>query len=91
MVRTCAVAVAKHLHAMVALVGNNKVALAVKRDAAIASCELPVAAASAADGANVRAVAQSKHLHTSVAIVENSDVTLAVNSNAVGSGKLPVA
>jgi hypothetical protein len=48
-----AVTVAKNLHPMVAAVGNNKVALAVKRDAAIACCELPVAA----DGANMGAVA----------------------------------
>ena len=81
----------ENLHPMVAWVGNNKVALPVKRDAAVASCELPVAAAFAADGAHVGAVAQSKHLHTSVAIVKNSDVALAVHSNAIGMGELPVA
>ena len=86
-----AVTVAQHLHSMVAGVGNNKVALAVKRDAAIASCELPVAAAFAADGAHVGAVAQSKHLHTSVAVVKNSNVALAVDSDACGRGELPVA
>ena len=52
-----AVTVANNLNPMVAVVGNNKVALAVKRDAAMASSELPVAAASAADGANMGAVA----------------------------------
>ncbi len=36
-----AVTVANNLHPMVAAVGNNKVAVAVKRDAAIARCELP--------------------------------------------------
>ena len=87
----CAVTVAKNLHSMVAPVGNNKVALPVKRDAAIAYCELPVAAALAADGADVGAVAQSKHLHTSVATVKNSNVALAVDSNASGRGELPVA
>ncbi len=43
-----AVAVAQHLHAMVALVGNNKVAFAVKRNTTSASAELPVPAALAA-------------------------------------------
>ena len=76
---------------MVAVVGNNKVALAVKRDAAMALCELPVAAAFAADGAHVGAVAQSMHLHTSVATVNNSNVALTVDSNASGIGELPVA
>ena len=39
-----AVTVAKNLQSMVAAVGNNKVALAVKRDAAaIAECKLSVA------------------------------------------------
>ncbi len=80
-----AVAVAKHLHSMVADVGNNKVALPVKRDAAIASTELPVAAASTADGAQLGADAQSKDLHTSVAVVKNSNVALAVDSNALGA------
>ena len=86
-----AVTVAKNLHSMVAAVGNNKVALPVKRNAAIACCELPVAAAFAADGAHVGAVAQSKHLHTSVATLKNSNVALAVDSNAFGKGELPVA
>ena len=86
-----AVTVANNLHSMVAAVGNNKVALAVKRDAATAYCKLPVATAFAAYGAHVGAVAQSKHLHTSVAVVKNSNVALAVDSNALGIEKLPVA
>ena len=49
-----AVTVAKNLHSMVAAVGNNKVALAVKRDSATALCELPVAAALAAESAIMR-------------------------------------
>ena len=86
-----AVTVANNLHSMVAPVGNNKVALAVKRDAAKACFELPVAPAFAADGAHVGAVAQSKHLHTSVAMVKNGNVALAVDSNPVGLDELPVA
>ena len=86
-----AVTVANNLHSMVAPVGSNKVALAVKRDTVIAFCELSGAAASAADGAHVGAVAQSKHLHTSVAVVKNSNVALAIDSNASGIGELPVA
>ncbi len=78
-----AVAVAQHLHAMVARVGYNKVAFAVKRNTAMARAysELPVAAALAADGADVGAVAQPKHLHTSVAAVY-SNVALAVDGDA---------
>ena len=60
-----AVTVSKHLQSLVVPVDNNKVALAVKRDAAVASSELPVAAASAADGAHVGAVAQSNIFQTS--------------------------
>ena len=90
-----AVAVAQHLHAMVATVGNNKVAFAVKRNTAIAIakayCELPVAAALAADGADVGAVAQPMHLHTSVATVKYSNVALAVDGNAPGIVELSIA
>ena len=70
------VAVAQHLHAMVATVSNNKVAFAVKRHTTKVSSELPVAAALAADGADVGAIAQPKHLHTSVAAVKDSNVAL---------------
>ena len=86
-----AVAVAQHLHTMVAKVGNNKVAFAVKRNTAQASSELPVAAAPAADGADVGAVAQPMHLHTGVAAVKNSKVALAVDGDAVCRVKLSVA
>ena len=85
------VTVTKNLHSMVAPVGNNKVALAVKRDAAIASSELPVAAAPAADGADVGAVAQPMHLHTSVTMVKYSNVALAVDGDAPGIVELSVA
>ena len=86
-----AVAVAQHLHAMVVIIGNNKVAFAVKRHTAIASCELPVAAAPAAHGADVGAVAQPMHLHTSVADVIYSNVALAVDGDAVSMYELTVA
>ena len=86
-----AVAVAQHLHAMVVAVGNNKVAFAVKRNTATVSSELPVAAALAADGADVGAVAQPMHLHTSVAAVKYSNVALAVDGDAGRAGELPFA
>ena len=87
----CAVAVAQHLHAMVVTVGKNKVAFAVKRYTAIASSELPVAAALAADGADVGAVAEPMHLHTSVTLVKNSNVALAVDGDSGNIRELPVA
>ena len=86
-----AIAVAKNLNTMVAKVGNNKVAFAVKRNSTIAFSELPVAATPAADGADVGAVAQPMHLHTSVARVKYSNVAFAVNGDAPGFSELPVA
>ena len=86
-----AVAVAQHLHTMVAKVGNNKVAFAVERNTTTASSELPVATPPAADGADVGAVAQPMHLHTSVATVKYSNVALAVDSDAPGTVELSVA
>jgi len=85
-----AVAVAQHLHAIIGIVGNNKVAFAVKRNTANDSCKLPVAAAPAADGADVGAVAQPMHLHTSVAAVTYSNVALAVDGDAPGIAESPV-
>ena len=86
-----AVAVAQHLNTMIATVGNNKVAFAVKRHTTLPGCELPVAAAPAADGADVCAVAQPKHLHTSVAAVKYSNVALAVDGDAFSTGELSCA
>ena len=87
-----AVAVAQNLNTMVATVGNNKVAFAVKRNTTIvASSELPVAAAHAADGADVGTVAQPMHLHTSVLTVMYSNVALAVNGDALGRTEFSVA
>ncbi len=76
---------------MVGIVGNNKVAFAVKRNTSKASSELPVAAALAADGADVGAVAQPMHLHTRVVAVINSNVALAVDGDAGGMVELSVA
>ncbi len=89
-----AVAVAQNFDTMVERVGNNKVAFAVKRNttiATIASSELPIAAAAAADGADIGAVAQLMHLHTTVATVKYSNVSLAVNRDAGGREELSVA
>ena len=86
-----AVAVAQNFNTMVAIVGSSKVAFAVKRNIARASSELPVAAAPAADGADVGTVAQPMHLHTSVASVKYSNVALAVNGDAAGIAELAVA
>ena len=89
-----AVAVAQNLNTMGVEVGNNKVAFAVKRNTAIASyitiasSELPVAHALAADGADVGAVAQPMHLHTKVVTVKYSNVALAVNGDAGGIAEL---
>ena len=80
-----AIAVAQNLNTMVATVSNYKAAFAVKRNTAIASSELPVAAAPAADGADVGAITQPIHLHTRVVTVKYSNVALAVNSDAGGS------
>ena len=90
----CAVAVAQNLNTMVVTVGNNKVAFAVKRNTnkcKIASSELPVAAAPAADGADAGAVAQPVHLHTMVDTVKYSNVALAVNRDAGGMLEFSVA
>jgi hypothetical protein len=89
-----AVAVAQNLNTMAVTVGNNKVAFTVKRNTTkvfYASFELPVAAAPAADGADVGAVAQPMHLHTAVPTVKYSNVALAVNGDAVGTAELSVA
>ncbi len=86
-----AVAVAQHLHTMFFSVGNNKVAIAVKRHIAIDSRELPVAAALAADGADVGTVAQPMQMHTMVALVKYSNVVLAVDGDADGTVELSVA
>ena len=58
-----AVAVAQHLHAMVAVLRYNDVPRAIKRNAK-GSSELPVPCPTAADAAQVRPVAVPKDLNT---------------------------
>ena len=89
-----AVAVAQNLNTIVVIISNNKVAFAVKRNttnAIYASSELPVAAAAAADCADVGAVAQPMHLHTIVAYIKYSNVALAVNRDTLGKAELSVS
>ena len=76
-----AVAVAKHLHAMVALLNNNNVAGGIKRDAN-RTLELTCSRSLAADGADVCAVTVAKNLHSMVAVVGNNKVALAVKRDA---------
>jgi hypothetical protein len=77
---------------MIATVGNNKVAFAVKRDIAKAAfCELPVAAALAADGADVGAVAQPKHFYTTGVAVKCSNVANVVDGDAANSAEFSIA
>jgi len=86
-----AVAVAQHLHAMVAAFNNNNVTGGIERDAH-GMLELAGACSFAADGADMRAVAVAQHLHTMVARVGNDKVAFAVKGNtAVASSKSPVA
>ncbi len=85
-----AVAVAKHLHAIVAMLNNNNVAGGIERDAR-GMLELTCSLSSAADGADVGAVTVAKNLHSMVAEVGNNKGALAVDSNACGRGELPVA
>ena len=66
-----AVAVAQHLHAMVAVFNYNNVTVGIERDAN-GTLELAGACSSAADGADMRAVAVAQHLNTMVLIVGNN-------------------
>ncbi len=76
-----AVAVAKHLHALVALLNNNNVAGGIKRDAR-GIIELTCSCSFAADGADVSSVTVAKNLHSMVAVVGNNKVALAVKRDA---------
>ena len=51
----CAVAVAQHLHALIAVFNYNNVTCGIERDAR-GTCELAGACSSAADGAEMRAI-----------------------------------
>ncbi len=70
-----AVAVAKHLHAMVALLDNNNEAGGIKRDA-IRTLELTCSRSLDADGADVCAVTVANNLHSMVDAVGNNKVAL---------------
>ncbi len=86
-----AVAVAKHLHAMVALLNNNNVAGGIERDAR-GILELTCSHSLDADGADVRAVTVANNLHPMVAAVGNNKVALAVKRDAtIACCELPVA
>ena len=85
-----AVAVAQHLHAMVAMLGYNDVPRAIKRYAK-GTIELPVPFSKAADAAQVRPVAVPKHLNAIVVTVAHHQVALAIKRNAaIRTIKLPI-
>jgi len=86
-----AVAVAQHLHAMIAAFNNNNVTCGIERDTH-GPFELAGACSFAADGAEMRAVAVAQNLNTMVATVGNNKVAFAVKCNtAIASSDLPVA
>ena len=75
---------------MIAVVGNNKIAFAVKRNTTVACAKLSVAVALPADGADAGAVAHMEHLHSSVTVIKNGHIAFAVDRNAIGIVELPV-
>ena len=86
-----AVTVAKHLHAMVAILNNNNAAGGIECDAN-RMLELACSRSLAADGADVRAVTVAKNLQSMVAAVGNNKVALAVKRDAtIACCELPVA
>ena len=87
-----AVAVAQHLHTMVAFFNDNNVTGGIERDAR-GPMELSGACSFAADGADMRAVAVAQYLHTMVEKVRNNKVAFAVKRNTAitYSCKLSVA
>ena len=85
-----AVAVAQHLHAMIAAINNN-VTSSIERDTR-GMVEFAGACSFAADGAEMRAVAVAQNLNTMIAKVGNNKVAFAVKRNTtIASSKLPVA
>ena len=76
-----AVAVAQHLHAMVAELRYNDVPSAIKRYAP-GMIELPVPCSFAADAAQVRPVAVPKDLNAMVVTIAHHQVALAIKRNA---------
>ena len=86
-----AVAVAQHLHAMIASVNYNNVTGGIERDTS-GILESAGAYSFAADGADMRAVAVAQHLHAMVVTVGNNKVAFAVKRNtAMVCSELSVA
>ena len=71
------IAVAKHLHAMVATFNHNNMSRAIERDAS-GGRELASPGSCAADGADMRAVTVADNLHSMVANVGNNKVAFTV-------------
>ena len=85
-----AVAVAQHLHAMIAVFRNNDVPRAIKRCAPWI-IELPLPFSFAADGAQVRPVDVAKHLDAMIFTIGHHQVALAIKRNtAKRKVKLPI-
>ena len=78
-----AVAVAQHLHAMVACFNYNNVTGGIERDAR-GTVELASACSYAADGADMGAVAVAQHLHAMVALINYNNVTGDIERDARG-------
>jgi hypothetical protein len=71
----------QNLNAMVAGIAHDDAPVAVDGDAAIWTAELPIVAASAADGADVRTVGIIQHLHAMIAYINHNQMTGAVKRN----------
>ena len=85
------IAVAKHLHAMVATINHNNVPRAIERDAS-GTRELAGPGSLAADGADMRAVTVADNLHSIVATVGNNKVAFTVKRDTTkASSELSVA
>ena len=85
-----AVAVAQHLHAMVAVINYNNVTGGIERDAR-GTMELAGACSFAADAAQVRPVAVPKDLNAMVVTIAHHQVALAIKRNATTRTiKLPI-
>ena len=85
-----AVAVAQHLHAMIALINYNDVPRAIKR-CAPGIIELPVPCSFATDSVQVRPVDAAKHLNAMVVTIGYHQIALDIKRNAAKrTMKLPI-
>ena len=75
---------------MIARVANDNASIAIDSEI-IRVVELAVAAASGADGSNMRAVTVPQHLNAMITIFSHKNVPGAVKGDAHGSLKLAVA